>query len=172
MTWMSHGDKPSDMGFATGGNGTATLDLTGTARALTLAQIEAAIKEAYTDGGNPSMLVMSPANKVAFSGLSSGSVSTNQITSTAPRDAAIVGSVSLFLSDFGTVEAVVDRQATDTEIYVLDKDYLAIGNLPGRSFAVSNVAPTGDASKFAIASEWCVINRAPKAHAIILGLNT
>ena len=77
-----------------------------------------------------------------------------------------------FLSDFGTVEAVVDRQATDTEMYVLDKDYLAIGNLPGRSFSVSDVAPTGDATKFSIISEWCVINRAPKAHAIILGLNT
>ena len=95
MTWLTNGDKPSDMGHGTG-DGSDTCDLTGTARALTLAQIEAAIKEAYEDGGSPSLLVMSPANKVAFSGLSSGSVATNQITTTAPQEAASVGSVSLF----------------------------------------------------------------------------
>ena len=171
MTWLTNGDKPSDMGHGTG-DGSDTCDLTGTARALTLAQIEAAIKEAYEDGGNPSMLLMSPANKVAFSGLSSGSVSTNQITSTAPQEAAIIGSVSLFLSDFGTVEAVVDRQMTNSEMYVIDKDYVALGFLPGRQFSVSDVAPTGDATKFAIISEYALIVRAPKAHAFIYGLNT
>ena len=171
MTWLTNGDKPSDMGHGTG-DGSDTCDLTGTARALTLAQIEAAIKEAYEDGGSPSLLVMSPANKVAFSGLSSGSVATNQITTTAPQEAAIVGSVSLFLSDFGTVNAVVDRQAPNSEMYVIDTDYVAIGTLPGRNFAVSDVAPTGDATKFAIITEYALIVRAPKAHAFIFGLNT
>ena len=171
MTWLTNGDKPSDMGHGTG-DGSDTCDLTGTARALTLAQIEAAIKEAYEDGGSPSLLVMSPANKVAFPGLSSGSVATNQITTTAPQEAAIVGSVSLFLSDFGTVNAVVDRQAPNSEMYVIDTDYVAIGTLPGRNFAVSDVAPTGDATKFAIITEYALIVRAPKAHAFIFGLNT
>ena len=171
LTWLTNGDKPSDMGHGTG-DGSDTCDLTGTARALTLAQIEAAIKEAYEDGGSPSLLVMSPANKVAFSGLSSGSVATNQITTTAPQEAAIVGSVSLFLSDFGTVNAVVDRQAPNSEMYVIDTDYVAIGTLPGRNFAVSDVAPTGDATKFAIITEYALIVRAPKAHAFIFGLNT
>ena len=171
MTWLTNGDKPSDMGHGTG-DGSDTCDLTGTARALTLAQIEAAIKEAYEDGGSPSLLVMSPANKVAFSGLSSGSVATNQNTTTAPQEAAIVGSVSLFLSDFGTVNAVVDRQAPNSEMYVIDTDYVAIGTLPGRNFAVSDVAPTGDATKFAIITEYALIVRAPKAHAFIFGLNT
>ena len=171
MTWLTNGDKPSDMGHGTG-DGSDTCDLTSTARALTLAQIEAAIKEAYEDGGSPSLLVMSPANKVAFSGLSSGSVATNQITTTAPQEAAIVGSVSLFLSDFGTVNAVVDRQAPNSEMYVIDTDYVAIGTLPGRNFAVSDVAPTGDATKFAIITEYALIVRAPKAHAFIFGLNT
>ena len=171
MTWLTNGDKPSDMAHGTG-DGSDTCDLTGTARALTLAQIEAAIKEAYEDGGSPSLLVMSPANKVAFSGLSSGSVATNQITTTAPQEAAIVGSVSLFLSDFGTVNAVVDRQAPNSEMYVIDTDYVAIGTLPGRNFAVSDVAPTGDATKFAIITEYALIVRAPKAHAFIFGLNT
>ena len=80
--------------------------------------------------------------------------------------------MSLFLSDFGTVEAVVDRQMPNSEMYVIDKDYVALGFLPGRQFSVSDVAPTGDATKFAIISEYALIVRAPKAHAFIFGLNT
>ncbi len=170
ITWITNGDKPSDMAFATG-DGSDAADLTGTARALTLAQIDAAIKAAYIDGGSPTMLVMSPSNKVNFSGLSSGSVATNQITSTAPKEASIVGSVSLYLSDFGTLEAVVDRQLGDSEVYVVDKDYVCLGFLPGRQFSVSDVAPTGDATKFAIISEYALMVKAPKAHAAIIGLS-
>lgn len=94
ITWITNVDKPSDMAAATG-DGSDAADLTGTAAALTLAKIDAAMLAAYTDGGSPNMLLMSPTNKQNFSGLSSGSVSTNQITYTAPREASIVGSVKL-----------------------------------------------------------------------------
>jgi hypothetical protein len=170
LTWITNGSAPSDMAFAAG-TGADTADVTGTAAALTLAKIDTAIKAAYIDGGSPSMLLMSPTNKVNFSGLSSGSVATNQITSTAPQEASIVGSVSLYLSDFGTLDAVVDRQCSDSEMYVIDKDYVCLGFLPGRQFSVSDVAPTGDTTKFSIISEYALIVKAPKAHAAIIGLN-
>jgi len=170
LTWITNGSKPGDMGFAAG-TGADTADVTGTAAALTLAKIDTAIKAAYIDGGSPTMLLMSPTNKVNFSGLSSGSVATNQITSTAPKEASIVGSVSLYLSDFGTLDAVVDRQCSDSEMYVIDKDYVCLGFLPGRQFSVSDVAPTGDTTKFSIISEYALIVKAPKAHAVVMGLN-
>jgi hypothetical protein len=173
ITWITNGAVSDDAStsFATG-DGSDTADLTAaSADDLTLAKIDTAIKAAYIDGGSPTMLVMSPSNKVNFSGLSSGSVATNQITSTAPKEASIVGSVSLYLSDFGTLEAVVDRQLGDGEIYVVDKDYVCLGFLPGRQFSVSDVAPTGDATKFAIISEYALMVKAPKAHAAIIGLS-
>ena len=170
LTWITNGSAPGDMAFAAG-TGADTADVTGTAAALTLAKIDTAIKAAYIDGGSPSMLLMSPTNKVNFSGLSSGSVATNQITSTAPKEASIVGSVSLYLSDFGTLDAVVDRQCSDSEMYVIDKYYVCLGFLPGRQFSVSDVAPTGDTTKFSIISEYALIVKAPKAHAAIIGLN-
>ena len=104
ITWITNGSVSADAttSFATG-DGSDVADIAAaSADALTLAKIDAAIKAAYIDGGSPTMLVMSPTNKVNFSGLSSGSVATNQITSTAPKEASIVGSVSLYLSDFGT----------------------------------------------------------------------
>lgn len=170
ITWITNGDKPSDMAFATG-DGSDAADLTGTAAALTLAKIDAAMLAAYSDGGSPNMLLMSPTNKQNFSGLSSGSVATNQITMTAPKEASIIGSVSLYLSDFGELSVTVDRQCPNSEVYLIDTDYVCIGSLPGRMFSVSDVASTGDATKFAIVSEYTLIVKAPKSHAAVIGLN-
>ena len=170
ITWITNVDAPSDMAAATG-DGSDVADLTGTAAALTLAKIDAAMLAAYNDGGAPNMLLMSPTNKQNFSGLSSGSVSTNQITYTAPREAAIIGSVSLYLSDFGELAVTVDCQCPNSEMYLIDTDYVCIGSLPGRMFSVSDVAPTGDATKFAIVSEYTLIVKAPKAHGAVIGLN-
>ena len=170
ITWITNVDAPNDMAAATG-DGSDQADLTGTAAALTLAKIDAAMLAAYNDGGQPNMLLMSPTNKQNFSGLSSGSVATNQITYTAPREAAIIGSVSLYLSDFGELAVTVDRQCPNSEMYLIDTDYVCIGSLPGRMFSVSDVAPTGDATKFAIVSEYTLIVKAPKAHGAVIGLN-
>ena len=151
------------------GDGTDTASFTGTDRALALSQIDAVMQACYEDGGNPSMLVVSPANKVAFSGLSSGSVATNQITMTAnaPKEAAIIGSVALYLSDFGTLNVTIDRQLGNGTVFLLDPDFYSIGHLPGRMFSSTEVAPTGDAKKFAIVSEWTLIVKAPKAHGYV-----
>ena len=170
ITWITNVDAPADMAAATG-DGSDVADLTGTAASLTLAKIDAAMLAAYNDGGAPNMLLMSPTNKQNFSGLSSGSVSTNQITYTAPREAAIIGSVSLYLSDFGELAVTVDRQCPNSEMYLIDTDYVCIGSLPGRMFSVSDVAPTGDATKFAIVSDYTLIVKAPKAHGAVIGLD-
>ncbi len=78
------------------GTGANVSDMAGTNAALTLAKIDGAMKKAYDDGGQPDMMVVSPANKVAFSDLSSGSAVTNQLhmTANAPTDAIIIGSVN------------------------------------------------------------------------------
>ena len=159
---------------AAAGTGADTATMSGSNAALTLAKIESAMQAAYVDGGSPTMMVVSPGNKVAFSNLSSGSAVTNQLhmTAGAPQDAVIIGSVSLFLTDFGTLNVVIDRQATDTEILLLDTDHYAIGHLPGRMFNVTDVAPTGDATRFAILSEYTLLVTAPKAHAAVFDLNT
>ena len=156
------------------GTGANVSDMAGTNAALTLAKIDSAMKKAYDDGGQPDMMVVSPANKVAFSDLSSGSAVTNQLhmTANAPTDAIIIGSVSMYLTDFGTLNVVIDRQAANTELLLLDKDHYSLGHLPGRMFSVSDVAPVGDATRFSIVSEWTLIMDAPKAHAAVVDLST
>ena len=154
------------------GTGANVSDLAGTNAALTLAKIDAANLLAYTDGGQPDMMVVSPANKVAFSDLSSGSAVTNQLHMTTPKEATIIGGVSLYLTDFGLLNVVIDRFNADDRIFLLDSDYYSIGHLPGRMFAVADIAAVGDASRFSITSEWTLIVKAPKAHGGVYDLST
>jgi len=128
-SWITNVDDASGTSAATG-DGSDVPDMAGTDRAMTLAQIDNAMQAAYTDGGQPNMLVVSPSKKAAFSDLNSGSVATNQINYTAPREAAIVGSVSLYLSDFGQLDVVIDRFASDDRVYLLDSDYASVCTLP------------------------------------------
>ena len=59
----------------------------------------------------------------------------------------------------------------DEILNLIDTDYVCIGHLPGRMFSVSDVAPVGDATRFAIVSEYTLIVKAPKSHAAVIGLN-
>ena len=169
-SWITNVSVGSGSGAAPTGDG-SDVPTGGSDRALTLALIDAAHQAAYEDGGNPSLLVLSPSKKAAFSDLSSGSVATNQIQYTAPREAAIVGSVSLYLSDYGELSVVIDRQIGNDRLYLLDSDYASIVTLPGRDFAVTDLAKTGDASKFQIITEFGLKVSAPKAHAAVYDLS-
>ena len=77
LSWITNVVVESGSSAATG-DGSDTATMSGTNDALTLADIDDAMEAAYVDGGNPSMMVVSPKNKVAFSDLSSGSAVTNQ----------------------------------------------------------------------------------------------
>jgi hypothetical protein len=168
-TWITNVSVAASSSAPTG-DGTNTPTLAGTDRAMAISQIDAAMLAAFEDGGKPSIITMSPTNKQVFSNLSSASVATNQIITSANKDAAYVGAVSLYRSDFGELNVVVDRFQGNDRLFLLDTDYASITTLPNRNFVVSDVAPTGDATKFAILAEWSLKVSAPKAHAAVYDL--
>ena len=172
ITWMTNVSKPSDMGHGTG-DGTDTADLTGTARALTLAQIESANQEAWEDGGNPQILVCSATNKANISNLSAAGTNlvTNQVNATAGTAPSFVGAVSVFLTDFGELQLTPSRFLSNDKLFMIDPDYVCIGTLNGRNFAESELSKTGDADKTQIVTEFTLVVKSPKAHAAVFGLN-
>lgn len=172
ITWMTNVSKPSDMGHGTG-DGTDTADLTGTARALTLAQIESANQEAWEDGGNPQILVCSATNKANISNLSAAGTNlvTNQVNATAGTAPSFVGAVSVFLTDFGELQLTPSRFLSNDKLFIIDPDYVSIGTLNGRNFAESELSKTGDADKTQIVTEYTLVVKSPKAHAAVFGLN-
>lgn len=145
----------------------------GTARALAISYIDNVMKLAYEDGGSPDMLVLSPTNKKNFSTLaaSDSGVVANQLNMTTPKPGTLIGATSMYLTDFGTLEVVTDRFALDSDVYVLDSDYLAIGALKGRNFVTQALAKVGDAENFQLLVEWTLKVEAPKAHGAVYALS-
>tara|TARA_A100001388_G_C28764714_1_gene499981 strand:- start:452 stop:1405 length:954 start_codon:yes stop_codon:yes gene_type:complete len=172
LTWITNISAPSDMGAATG-DGTDTADVTGTARALTLAQIEAANQAAWEDGGSPKILVCSATNKANISNLSAAGTNlvTNQVNATAGTAPSFVGAVSVFLTDFGELQLTPSRFMSNDKLFVIDPEYVSIGTLNGRNFAESELSKTGDAEKTQIVTEYTLVVKAPKAHGAVIGLN-
>ena len=173
ITWISNGDKPSDMAFASGGNGTAAADLTGTARALTLAQIDTSMQAAWEDGGNPSMLVCSATNRANISDLTQAGTNlvSNQVNMTEGKAPTFVGSTAVYLTDFGTLDITPSRFMGNDKVFLIDPNFVSLSTLTGRNFAENDIANTGDAEKTQIVTEWSLKVKAPKAHAAVIGLS-
>jgi hypothetical protein len=169
--WMTNGSVGATAGAFGTGDGTDTITA-GDSRALTLALIEDAQQDAWTDGGNPRMMVTSAANKANFSDLSaSGNLVSNDVNMTAAKEVAYVGSTSVFLGDFGSVEASPSRFLSNDRIFLIDPDFVSIATLNGRNFLEEDLAKTGDATDSHIICEWTLKPTAPKAHAAIFDLS-
>ena len=169
-TWMTNGSFGSGGAFATGDGTDAPTG--GTDRALTLALIEDGMQDAWEDGGNPKLMVCSATNRANFSDLSaSGNLVSNDVNMTAAKEVAYVGSTSVFLTDFGTLEASPSRFISNDRMFLIDPDFAAISTLNGRNFAEKEIAATGDAEKMQLITEWSLQVMAPKAHSIILDLS-
>jgi hypothetical protein len=157
-------------GDGTDFNGETT---SGTARALAISYIDSVMKLAYEDGGQPDMLLLNPTNKKNFSTLaaSDSGVVVNQLNSTTPKPGVLVGTTSMYLTDFGMLEVIVDRFAPNDAVWLLDSDYLEFGTLKGRNFRTEAMAKTGDAENFQMLTEWTLKMPAPKAHGAVYALS-
>jgi hypothetical protein len=168
--WITNGSVGATGAFATG-DGTDTISA-GTARALTLQQIEDAMQAAWEDGGNPKMMVTSATNRANFSNLTASSnLVNNQVNMTQAKEVTYVGSTSVFLTDFGTIEVAPSRFMGNDRAFLIDPDFASLCTINGRNFAENEIAATGDAEKFQIVTEWALKVQAPKAHAAIFDLN-
>lgn len=169
--WITNGSVGADAGAFATGDGTDAVT-GGTDRALTLALIEDGMQDAWTDGGNPKMLVASATNRANFSDLSaSGNLVSNDVNMTAAKATTYVGSTSVFLTDFGTLDVVPSRFLGNDRIFLIDPDFASLCTLNGRNFAEKEIASTGDAEKTQLITEWSLKITAPEAHAMILDLN-
>ena len=169
--WITNGSVGASAGAFATGDGTDAIT-NGDDRALTLALIEDAQQDAWTDGGNPRMMVMSATNKANFSDLSAtGNLVSNDVNMTAAKEVAYVGSTSVFMGDFGTVESTPSRFLGNDRIFLIDPDFVSLCTLSGRNFLEEDLAKTGDATDTHILCEWALKPTAPKAHAAIFDLS-
>lgn len=170
--WVTNGSVGASAGAFATGDGTDTITA-GTARALTLALLDDAVQDAWTDGGSPSMLVCSATNRANISDLAQAGTNlvTNQVNTTANKAPSFVGSVSVYMTDFGTLDITPSRFMGNDRVFVIDPNFVCLSTINGRNFSENDIANTGDAEKSQIICEWALKVKAPKAHGAIFDLN-
>jgi hypothetical protein len=149
-----------------------------TTRALSLTILNSALKDAYVDGGKPDFIMLSPAQKVNFSGLAlassiSGAAQVRQSISK-NEAATIVGSVEGWLSDFGSIAVTVNTQmASDTSFlditaFMIDSKYAEVAFLEPMQNRPHGI--TGLSDEEDVFASYTLKVGAPKAHAFVSNL--
>ena len=130
---------------------------------MTEAMLNEAVLKAYTEGGEPTMMLVSPANKQVFSTFPGIAVQRYEAPKTGQTK--IVGAADIYMSDFGTLSVVPDRFLGDDVAYVLDPAMAKVAYL--RPFKSTKLAKTGDSEKTMMNVEYTLVVNNELAHAKI-----
>jgi nitrate reductase gamma subunit len=141
-----------------------------------------AVQAVYTDGGDPTVMMSIPGVIRKFSEYlftSSARVATlmsDQGKST--EQATALGSVNVFVTDFGTLKMVPNRlqqKHTDSgstqvaDVFILDPSYLSLSYLKG--YRTEDLAKTGLAENKQMSVDWTLKVLTEKSMAIIGDIN-
>jgi len=168
QTWLSSNYSGGTNGTA--GSGGTTARVTGTDRAFTATQLNTVMQSAYTNGGSPTMLLVTPAQKVVASTFTG--IATRYRDVPANQQAQIINAADVYVSDFGIIQIVPDRfipnADNDDTAFLLDTEMAAVAYL--RPFQTVELAKTGDAELTQLLVEYTLEVKNEAAHGIISDL--
>ena len=125
-----------------------------------------AMLSAYNEGGEPTMLLVSPKNKVQVSSFTGIAEQRYQAPKSSPT--TIIGTADVYLSDFGTLNVVPDRFLDDGCALFVDPAMANVAYL--RPFKKTKLAKTGDSEKHLMNVEYTLVVKNEKAHAKVSGI--
>jgi hypothetical protein len=138
----------------------------GTLRALTEALLRTAVLGSYNNGGNATMLMVTPSHKQTISTSFNG----NGTKFIKGEDRKLQAAYDIYNSDFGDFKIVPNRNMVRTrEAYLVDGDLAAVAML--RDMKSEELARIGSARNFMIESEWALQLREERGMAAIRDLN-
>lgn len=158
------------------GSGLVVAATDGTQRAFTETLYKAVVQSCHTSGSMPKIAMMSPKDKVTFSGFAG--IAVNRVDNGADRSmhkqAVILAGADVYQGDFGK-QVIVSNPFMSTgmngrqrEVFLLDPNYAEIGYL--RRMKRDKLAKTGDAEKELLICEWTLIVNNEAAHGVIADL--
>lgn len=148
--WIVTGSSSGASGAAPN-FGTNTAPTDGTLRTYTETLLRAAVLSAYTNGGNPSMLMVHPSIKQNISSSFTG----NGTKFTKGEQKELWTAWDVINTDFGTLDVVPNRVMSRTrEAYLVDPDLCALAVL--RDMEDQELARIGSARNFMIESEYAL----------------
>jgi hypothetical protein len=164
--WVATNENVGTGGGLTTGDGT-TARTDGTQRDFTEAMLKDAMQQAFTSGGQPSILMVGPHNKTVVSGFAGIAAQRYQAPSDAPT--TIIGAADVYLSDFGTLSVTANRFSRERDAWLLDPEYASVCYL--RPIQQVELAKTGDAEKRMVLAEFGLKVTNEAAHAVVADLN-
>lgn len=138
-----------------------------TTGALTEGTLKQALQGAWTDGGDPRVILASSVGKNYIDGFSG--IATRFVDSSPKAQASIVGAANMYVSSYGSPHMVVlSRYVRASVVLCLDPDYWALAFL--RNPQKKPLAKTGDATKTLIVTELTLVCRNPSASAKVVAI--
>jgi hypothetical protein len=139
----------------------------GTTRAFTEAMLKTVVASVFSNGGTPSALFVSPAQKQVVSGFTGLAAQRYQVPTSG--QATILSGADLYQSDFGVLSIVPNRFQRTRDALILDPEYAALAYL--RPFQTNELARVGDAEKTQILAEFTLEVRNEAAHGGVFDLS-
>ena len=166
QTWLNSNYS----GTGTAGSGGTTARVTGTDRAFTATLLNNVMQSCFTNGGSPTMLFVTPAQKVVASTFTG--VATRFRDVPASQQAQIVAAADVYISDFGIIQIVPDRFIPNTDnddcAFLVDTDMASVAYL--RPFQTNELAKVGDSEMTQLLVEYTLQVNNEAAHGIIADL--
>lgn len=130
----------------------------GTPRGLTFDLINNALEQVWNEGGNPTILLLSPRNKRVVSTFTAGNTKYMEGNKTKK----LSNMISVLETDFGTLQCMTDRFMPNDVVYGLSPEYIKKAFL--RNFKPGKIPKINDMGRRMINGEWTLEMRAEKAH--------
>lgn len=121
----------------------------GTLRTVTEAMLKDAMQDAWAEGGEPSIAIMSGTIKQTFSTFTGIA---DQRRETGNKRATIIGAADVYVSDFGEVSFTPSRFTTGRDVLVVDPSLWTLLYL--QKFNTTDLAKTGHADRKLMAVEF------------------
>lgn len=156
-----------DPTYTAGVPGAARTD--GTQAAFTVTMHKTVLQSMWTGGAELRTLYVGPFNKGVVSGFA-GVATKNYDLSGTPRPTAIIGSVDVYVSEFGVLRILPSRFMRERDAYYVDPEFATLAEL--RPFRREALAKTGDATKRLLVVEWGLKMRQEAAFGGVFDLTT
>lgn len=149
-----------------GVNGSSSVAATdGTQRALTESLIKTGLQTAWTQGGDPDLIMVGPFNKTVMSTMTG-----NATRFVKAESSELVANIDIYKSDFGRHKVVANRFSRERDCHIIDTDLWAIAYL--RPMKTEDLAKTGDSTKGYVVSEYTLECRQEAGNAVVADLTT
>lgn len=136
----------------------------GSATAIVEADLQSALALAWADGGDPSVIMCSAANKRRINAFTGIATKYNEVKGA--TQATIVGAADMYVSDFGNHRVVLNRYMREQAVLCLDPEHVGLAFL--RPIQRKPLGQVGDSQREMMVTEFAFVVTNRSAHAKII----